>query len=226
MGADRSLGAILAGTVLIAALHALIPSHWLAFAVVGRQQGWTTRRTLTVTTLAGAGHVLLTVVLGLLLVGVGKQFTAKIPPVLEHAVTATLLIALGLYFLRAALRGGRHGGHSHGHNLTDEGGTAEHGGVSGRFVRNPTVVGALVLGMTLSPCLDLLSVYVAASSRPWPVLLLISLLMAVITIGLMTALVWLTLRGLQKLNLHWLEHNEGLAIGVLLMLLGVLLFFL
>ena len=226
MGIDRSMSALLAGTVTIAMLHALIPSHWLAFAVVGRRQRWTTQRTLAVTALAGTGHVLLTVVLGLVLVGVGKTALQNIPPFVEHAMTACLLILLGGYFVWASLRGGEHGGHSHGHNFTDEDGTAAHGGVSGRIVRNPTVIGALVLGMTLSPCLDLLSVYVAAAARPWHVLMLISLLMALITIGLMVALVWLTLRGLQRLNLHWLEHNEGLAIGGLLILLGVLLFFL
>ena len=226
MGMDRSLSALLAGTVTIAALHALIPSHWLAFAIVGRRQRWTVRRTLTVTALAGTGHVGLTILLGLFLAGVGKEALKAIPPFMEHAATAALLIALGGYFVWASVRGGEHGGHSHGHNLTDESGQTEHGGVSGRFARNPTVIGALVLGMTLSPCLDLLSVYVGAAARPWHVLLLMSLLMASVTMGLMLSLVWLTLHGLQKLNLHWLEHNEGLAIGGLLILLGILLFFL
>ena len=39
-------------------------------------------------------------------------------------------------------------------------------------------------------------------------------------------LVWLTLHGLQKVKLYWLERNEGVAIGTVLVLLGVLLFFL
>ena len=77
MGIDRPLGALLAGAVSIAALHALIPSHWLAFAVVGRRQNWTARRTLTVTALAGLGHALLTIALGLLLASAGKEAAKK-----------------------------------------------------------------------------------------------------------------------------------------------------
>ena len=225
MGADNSLWALLTGTVSIAALHALIPSHWLAFAVVARNQKWSVRRALTVTALAGAGHILFTVSLGLLVAGVGKTLAQRIPPYVEHAATAGLLILLGGYFVIASLRGA--GGHSHGHNRIDEEtGEVTHGGLSGRITRTPTVMGALVLGMTLSPCLDLLSVYVAAASRPWIILLLLSVVMTAVTLGLMVALVWLTLRGLQRLNLHWLEHNEGLAVGATLIALGVLLFFL
>ena len=227
---DRSLGALLAGTVSIAALHALIPSHWLAFAVVGRQQKWSLRQTLTVTALAGLGHILLTIVMGLLLANVGKEIAKKIPPVMEHAVSACLLIALGGYFVFSALRGG-HAGHSHrlemADGMTEEttGETAP-GGLSSRLTQTPTVIGALVLGLTLSPCLDLLSVYLAAAARPWNVLLLLSVVMATVTIGIMLLLVTLTLRGLESLNLRWLERHEGEAIGVLLIGLGLLLFFL
>lgn len=222
---DRSLSALLAGTVTIAALHALIPSHWLAFAIVGRRQGWTIRRTLVVTGLAGTGHILMTVVLGLLIARIGREVLKNIPPILEHAVTATVLILLGGYFVFRASCGEKCG-YSHGHNRLDAQGQVVHGGVSEPVAKTPTVIGALTLGLTLSPCLDLLSVYVAAAARPWSVLLLLSLLMAVVTLGLMVSLVWLTLRGLQRLNLHWLEHNEGLVIGGLLILLGILLLFL
>ncbi len=217
------------GTLSIAGLHALIPSHWLAFAVVGRRQRWTVRRTLLVTTLAGAGHILMTIVFGLVLAAVGKQLQRAIPPQLEHGATAVLLILLGLYFAVTALRGGdtcpTHP-HGHGHHHYDDGEIPAPKGMIGRLGESPTIIGALVLGMTLSPCLDLLSVYVAAADHSWSHLLLISLIMAVTTLGLMTLLVWLTLRGLQRLNLRWLERHEGLAVGALLIVLGALLFFL
>ena len=223
---DRSLGALLAGTVSIAALHALIPSHWLAFAVVGRRQKWSVRRTLTVTALAGLGHILLTITLGMILAGAGKEVARKIPPVIEHAVSACLLIALGVYFVFSALRGS-HAGHSHEAESLDEA-TSEvaHSGLSARLTQTPTIMGALVLGLTLSPCLDLLSVYLAAAARPWRILLLLSVVMAIVTLSMMVLLVGLTLRGLESLNLRWLERHEGEAIGVLLIALGILLFFL
>lgn len=223
---EQSVTALLMGAVSIAALHALIPSHWLAFALVGRAQKWTMRRTLTVTALAGLGHTLLTVILGLILAVVGKELLHSIPPAVEHAATAGLLIALGLYF---AVSGLRNGGSCHGHNHShDEGGSCGPSprGLRGRLGQGPTVMGALVLGMTLSPCLDLLSVYVAAAAVPWPILGAISIVMAVTTLSIMLLLVWLTLHGLQRVKLRWLERNEGVAVGSVLVALGVLLFFL
>ncbi len=233
---DQSLPALLVGTLTIAALHALIPSHWLAFALVGRAKRWPVRRTLFVTILAGTGHALLTMILGLLVASVGKGLQRAIPPQAEHAATSGILILLGLYFvlpiLRARLAGrppsphseeephdqaGSHAGHSHADHAPDT--------LAQRLGSAPSMMGVLVLGMTLSPCLDLLSVYVAASALSWPSLLLIGLLMATTTVAIMSLLVWLALRGLELLRLSWLERNEGLVVGVLLIALGILLFF-
>ena len=231
-GSDNSVAALLLGAFSIAALHALIPSHWLAFALVGRAQKWTTRRALTITALAGTGHVLLTIALGLLLALLGKGVLRAIPPAAEHAATASLLIALGMYFAWSGLR--REGCHHHGHKHDveemagpDEGSAhTARSGIAGRLGEGRTVMSALVLGMTLSPCLDLLTIYVAGAGVPWTVLAAISAIMAVTTIGLMTLLVWLTLRGLEHVRLTWLERNEGAVVGGALILLGILLFFL
>ena len=225
----KAILALATGAVSIAALHALIPSHWLAFAAVAKRQNWTIRRALSVTALAGAGHIGATIIMGLLLARLGGAVLKRIPPFVEHAATALLLLALGVYFLWSAWRD-KGCPHSHGHHLPqngeDEAETEEAGGAPRRFAQSSSIIGALVAGMTLSPCLDLLSVYVGAAAQPWAVLLLLSLLMALVTLSLMVALVWLTLRGLQRLDLHWLEHNEGFAIGGLLVALGLLLLFL
>lgn len=237
---DPSLPTLLLGTLTIAALHALIPSHWLAFALVGRAKRWPVRHTLFVTVLAGTGHALLTTILGLLVATVGKGLQRAIPPQAEHAATSGILIALGFYFLAPALRGRstgcRHPAHApdtardrEAHETDEVGHGHAHPSpvtLSQRLGSAPSVMGVLALGMTLSPCLDLLSVYVAASALSWPLLLLISLLMAATTVAIMSLLVWLALRGLELLQLAWLERNEGLVVGVLLIALGVLLFFL
>jgi len=234
---SQSLPALLLGTLTIAALHALIPSHWLAFALVGRAKRWPVRRTLLVTALAGTGHALLTTVLGLLVASVGKGLQRAIPPQAEHAATGGILILLGLYFVYPAVRGRStgccHPAHApqeaHDREEAETGhGHADHSPVTlaQRLGSAPSVMGVLALGMTLSPCLDLLSVYVAASALSWPLLMAISLLMATTTVVIMCLLVWLTLRGLELLQLAWLERNEGLVVGILLIALGVLLFFL
>lgn len=241
---NSSVAALLLGAFSIAALHALIPSHWLAFALVGRAQKWTTRRTLTITALAGTGHVLLTVALGLLLALAGKGLLRAIPPAVEHAAAAGLLIVLGVYFVWSGQRheGCHHHGHKHdaeaaplnaasqvgaaiGTPSANEAGANRHG-IAGRLGEGRTIMSALVLGMTLSPCLDLLTIYVAGVGVSWTVLAAISAIMAATTVGMMTLLVWLTLRGLERVRLTWLERNEGAVVGGALIALGVLLFFL
>ncbi len=241
---DKSVTALLLGALSIAALHALIPSHWLAFALIGQAQRWRMRRTLLVTALAGTGHALLTVILGIVLVVVGKGLLHAIPASVEHLATALLLIVLGLYFVVSSLRRGKgchHHAHEHpadietveatGHSdaaaeITGTNIEMKFGMKSGPLGKDPTMMGALVMGMTLSPCLDLLSVYVAASAFSWPVLGAICLIMTATTVGLMVLLVWLTLHGLRRVRLQWLERNEGTVVGVTLILLGILLFFL
>ncbi len=215
---DRSAMVLLALAFSNALLHALIPSHWLSFAVVGRANRWPMRTTLGVTALAGAGHVSITIVLGLIVACAGKEIAGRLPPFAEHAAASAALILLGIMFLYRAMRraGCQHPGHHH------------HGDASEGTVppANRGAITALVLGMTLSPCLDLLSVYIAAASFSWPVIGAVSCVMAVTTLSLMLAFVWLTLHGLQRLKLDWLEQNEGFVVAGILIVLGIYVLFL
>jgi cadmium resistance protein CadD (predicted permease) len=204
-------------TLGIAALHALIPSHWLAFALVGRAKRWTVGKTLQIAALAGAGHVLSTIGLGLLLSVAGKALLDSIPEQLEHAAASLLLIALGIGFLVQARRGAHICSHPHDHESEAM--------LERRIGSNLSAVGALVMGLTLSPCLELLPVYVAASGLSWLTLLIISATMAVTTLGIMLLLVWLTSKGLEKLNFRWLERHEGTLVGMTLIALGIAMYF-
>jgi nickel/cobalt transporter (NicO) family protein len=209
---DRSATVLLALAFSNALIHALIPSHWLAFAIVGRANRWPNRTTLTVTALAGAGHVLFILALGFVVARAGKEAAARIPPYAEHVASSVVLIALGIVFL---IRGMRQSGCVHpGHH---------HGGPRGEAStgRAPGVISALVLGMTLSPCIELLSVYLAAATFSWQVIGFVSLVMAATTLSLMILLVWLTLIGLERLRLDWLERNEGYVVAAVLIVLGV-----
>ena len=215
---DGSAMVLLALAFSNALLHALIPSHWLSFAVVGRANRWPMRTTLGVTALAGAGHVLITIALGLIVVRVGKEVAGHVPAFVEHAAASAALILLGIMFLIRAMRrsGCQHPGHHH------------HGDPPGATASaaTPGAITALVLGMTLSPCLDLLSVYIAAASFPWPVIGAVSFVMAFTTLAFMVGFVWLTLLGLQRLKLDWLERNEGFVVAGVLILLGIYILFL
>ena len=101
-------------------LHAVIPTHWLPFALTARGQGWSVRRTLGITALAGLGHGLFTTLLGAVIVVAGMTLSAW-AGTLFKAIAGGALIAFGLFYLVRQWRGGG-GGHAHlyhgpGHDL-------------------------------------------------------------------------------------------------------------
>jgi nickel/cobalt exporter len=125
---------VITAAVAIAALHtALGPDHYLPFVMLARARRWSRRRTLSITAACGLGHVLSSVVLGL----VGTGFGAALGVVegveaWRGTIAAWGLLAFGAAYaawgIRHALRRRtglelhRHGGlvHLHAH------GTAGH----------------------------------------------------------------------------------------------------
>ena len=224
----HSTGALFLGALLIATLHALIPSHWLVFALVGKSQRWTLRRTLRITALAGFGHIFSTIVLGIMVSAAGKYVWGldKIPERFAHSMTAFALIGLGAAFFISGIRG--HHGCLHTHHVhqqeTEVCEDHVHAHHPEHHLRSVTTIGALLLGLTLSPCLDLLSIYLVASQSSWGVIIGISAVMAVVTLTIMLVLVTGARLGLERIRLRWLEEYEGVTIGVVLIIMGLLLF--
>jgi putative Mn2+ efflux pump MntP len=224
----NSTSAIFAAAISLATLHALIPSHWLAFVLVARSQHWTLSRTMVVTSLAGVGHIAVTTVLGVGIAALGKEASEVIPHEIEHVVASVLLILLGGWYILPPMWGRVHR-HSHDdHSHSEETGheVLRPPGLPKQTRLSSAPIGALILSMTLSPCLDFLPIYVAASTLSWLLIALISFLLATITVGLMLVLVWCGFHGLSKLKLAWLDRYEPVAVGGVLILLGAMLFFL
>src|SRR5215831_90622 len=107
---------IAVGGFTVAFLHAAIPTHWLPFVVAARAQQWEKPKTLAITGVAGAGHVLFTIALGVLVVWGGMAVNSRIGK-LFPLIAGGALIALGLFYVARQIRGTGHshlfGGHSH-----------------------------------------------------------------------------------------------------------------
>lgn len=80
----------------VAFLHAIIPTHWLPFVMVGRARGWSQRRTLTTVALAGGGHMVATTVLGVALARFGFELSHHYEEGF-HWTVAGVLVALGAW---------------------------------------------------------------------------------------------------------------------------------
>ena len=68
----QELSILVATAATIGVLHTLIgPDHYLPFLAMAGARRWSLRRTLSVTTLCGVGHVLSSVVLGFVGIALG-----------------------------------------------------------------------------------------------------------------------------------------------------------
>lgn len=218
----------------IAFMHAAIPTHWLPFVLTARVQKWSKPKTLLITTLAGCGHVLFTAILGFFLAWLGIALNEKIGRWFPW-IAGGALIAFGLYYVIQQLRGRGHGHshqpggpsppeHDHGHAHHDRGGCDP----NSEAVQQPprksdwaAIVSLLAL-LTFSPCEGFLPVYVSGVRYGWSGFFLLTLILSVATVAGMIIFTWLTLAGMEKLKLAFLEKYERGILGGLLCLLGIL----
>jgi len=104
----------------IGLLHtAMGPDHYLPFVVLGRAEGWTLRKTLFWTAVCGVAHVLSSVVLGGL--GMGLGWAVPYMEGLEGVrgdLASYALIGFGLLYFAWGLWRGRRG-HAHSHRHLD-----------------------------------------------------------------------------------------------------------
>ena len=110
---------VLAGTAAsIGFIHTVIgPDHYLPFIVMARARRWPLSKTLIISFLCGLGHVLSSVVLGFLGIGLGIAVT-KLEGVesFRGSLAAWLLIGFGLaYFVWGLHRALRNRPHTHVH---------------------------------------------------------------------------------------------------------------
>lgn len=206
MTAEPLVSGLFAGVVVVAGLHAVLPTHWLSFVLVARAQRWTMGKMLRVVVFSGLGHVTTTAVVGLCAAALGKDLQRHVED-LETPLSALILLAFGLYYLVSGWRreGHRHCTHDHSEDPP---------------APDRVAVGALFLEMTLSPCESLIPLFFAAGALPWGLLVAMALLSSLLTVAAMALFSSLAFKGYSRLTLPWLERNERLVLGGLLLLLG------
>jgi len=97
-------GPLLAGGFGVAFLHAVLPTHWLPFVLVGRAQEWSAGMTMAAVAAAGLAHVATTAVVGGLIALAGLALEGWVSGLLPW-LSAALLFAFGLFYLvRATIR--------------------------------------------------------------------------------------------------------------------------
>lgn len=236
---DSTFTLLLGTAVLTAVFHTAIPDHWLPFVLVGRARNWSPGRTASVSGLSALIHVLLSVLLGLAGLWIGREIAQAVGRSLEHA-GAPLLVVFGLAYAAWAWH---KGGHFH------PGGALFHRGRSGRecegqegpshpehlhyhadggLIPGGAGPGALALAVLvgMNPCILVLPILVQSASRGPVTVALVTGAYAVTTTALMVGLSVGGVVATRKIRLPGAARHMEAASGLLIAALGVALAFL
>ncbi|HEY0355936.1 MAG TPA: hypothetical protein VGC29_07025 [Flavisolibacter sp.] len=201
---------VIAGTVLLALVHALIPNHWLPLVAVARAEQWKARDITMITFFSALAHVLGTVALGLVLGYIGKELEEKYGTAINVGASV-LLIVFGLIYYTVNLP---HHHHSEQKDVA-------------RYKRSKRKwIMIFIVMMFLSPCLEVESLFLSAGAYGMGLVTLLSVIYAIVSISGILLLVNLGYKGINLLSAQFIEHNEKRISGTVLIVVGIVSFFL
>ena len=190
---------LILGVLILSFLHPILPNHWLPLALIARGERWNKAKTLTFSFMVALSHSLSTVLLGILVALLGIRIS-KENEFLGKVFASAVLTILGLFYISRHFRIGNP--HHHAFGILS--------------------LGALLLAMFFSPCIEITPFYLVAGSIGWHTVALISLIYVLTSALLIPTMVILSLMGLKFASLRVLEHYENLLIGAILLLFGIL----
>ncbi len=202
---------VIFSSILLSIVHALIPNHWLPIVAISRAEKWSRSTTLWATALSGIAHIASTILIGIAVGWAGYTLSSSYWWI-SRVIAPVILVGLGIFYI-----GKQFFFHHHKHN--------HFGKLPENKTSVPAIIFSLSIGMFFSPCIELESYYFTAGTYGWEGILIVSLVYLVITVSAMVGLVAIALKGIAKFNFGWLEENEKVIIGVVLILIGILAFF-
>lgn len=209
---------IFAGSFLLSVVHALIPSHWLPLVAISKAEKWNEKEMLGVTAITAIAHTISTVIIGIIVGLIGYKLSESYH-FITHYIAPIVLIALGfVYFILEYRHSLIKKEHHHHHHIDVE-------GIVKKKKSKRSIILALSAAMFFSPCLEIEVYYLTASRLGWIGIGIVSIVYFTITVLGIVALVFLAAKGIKKLNWHFLEHHEKLISGIILVLVGLMAFF-
>jgi nickel/cobalt exporter len=233
---NNSIALLSVTAISIAFIHTILgPDHYLPFIVLSQAKKWTLKKTMFITFLCGIGHVLSSVVLGLLGIAIGISVTKLVSvESFRGNIAAWLFIAFGLVYMIISIRNlmkkKKHShshfhidGHKHEHEHDHH---EEHSHIHHDEVMK-TTPWILFLIFVFGPCEPLipLVMYPAAENNISGAII-VSILFSIVTIGTMMSIVLAFKMGLNKINLKPLERYSHLIAGAMIFFSGLAIQFL
>ena len=205
--------ALLAAAAGVGFGHAIMPDHWVPLAVLGRTRRYPLARIMRLSGLAGAAHVLVSMILGAVIIAIGLQFRSTIQSA-EGTIIGSILIVTGIGFVVFELTGHRHQ-HEHHHHHHDRRERS-----AGRISGLAAVM--VPFGAAASPDLTILPVFLAATTTGLATAIGSLAVFAAVTIATIVGLTLVAARGGYEIQGDWLERWGNILTALVLVTIGAL----
>jgi nickel/cobalt transporter (NicO) family protein len=202
---------IIISTFILSAIHAAIPNHWIPLLAVGKAEKWSLKQTLSATIISGFAHTTSTIMIGVMVGFAGYKLSEKYAFITQQ-LAPLILIGLGLIYILIDRFRDNHNSHQH-HEI------------GAKLRESWSVLFTLTLSMFLTPCVEIEAYYFKAGVFGWKGIMAVSVVYTFTTVILMLFFVFFGFKGTQRLRSHVLEHHEKLIVGIVLIVLGILAFF-
>ena len=201
------------GSMLLGLIHPLFPNHWIPLIAISKTEKWTNKETIVATLITGFSHTLSTIIIGIIVGFVGIKLSENYSYITKLAAPL-ILVFIGVIYLILDIRSTHHHKHFELHNDS----------LKNRKSRT-AIIFTLCIGLFFSPCIEIEAYYFQAASQGWIGIFVVSLVYLIMTLSIMVFLVYMGLKGVNKFNIHFLDHHEKLITGIVLILLGTLAYF-
>lgn len=214
----------------IAFVHTILgPDHYLPFVAMAKVRKWSPAKTLKITLACGVGHILGSVILGLLGIALGTQLSSlQWFEGVRSGLAAWLLIGFGLMYtawgLRQAYRNRphthwhNHGGSTHCHEHSHQNKHA-HMHEASKASITPWIIFVIFI---LGPCEPLipLLMYPAAKESMLGVLMVTGVF-GLVTVMTMTVAVMIVSLGINTIKLRRFERFNHAVAGTTILVCGL-----
>jgi ABC-type nickel/cobalt efflux system permease component RcnA len=234
----RELSILVTTAASLGFFHTLFgPDHYLPFIVLSKSSKWSLKKTSLITFLCGLGHILSSVVLGLIGVGLGIAVNKLVNiESVRGNVAAWLFIAFGLvYFIWGLRRAIKNKPHSHLHfhqdgskHMHEHTHYEEHTHIHANQEKKPNLTPWILFTIfVFGPCEPLipLLMYPAAQNSTRG-LVLVTAVFGGVTIGTMMSIVLIASFGINFLPLQKIERYSHALAGFAVLACGLAIQFL
>lgn len=227
---DQTL-VLMASAAVLAIIHTLLPDHELPLAMIGRAQNWKIKKMAGVTLIAGTIHISVSMGIGVLAIFVSTTLAREVGTT-AHRISGFLLVGFGLVYTILAWRRKGHGhshgglGHSHGSKYAahPHGRPPPGSGIKVDSEGKSVISGSawIVAIVGIAPCITLIPVLLDAMWFGTTTILLVMLVYAISTIGMMVILTSIALKTITFLTkLAKIERYIEIIAGLIILAVGL-----